>query len=70
VRNLVRAGVSQNVAMTITGHLTASIFSRYNITDQRDISNAMAELEQARFEHKVEHNALPKDAGGSIAYGS
>ena len=56
-RNLVRAGVSQHVAMKITGHKTASIFQRYNIVDQRDISTAMIKLEQARFEHKVGHNA-------------
>src|SRR5439155_5579337 len=33
--NLVRAAVSQKVAMEITGHLTPSVFERYNITDDR-----------------------------------
>ncbi|MGH2406357.1 MAG: tyrosine-type recombinase/integrase, partial [bacterium] len=40
VRNLVRAGVSQKVAMELTGHLTPSVFERYNITDDRDRRDA------------------------------
>jgi integrase len=42
VRNLVRRGISQKVAMQITGHLTPSVFERYNITDDRDLHEAMA----------------------------
>ena len=40
VRNFIRAGVSESVAMTIVGHQTNSIFKRYNITDKSDISQA------------------------------
>lgn len=41
VRNLMRAGVQQSVAMKITGHLSDSIFRRYNITSTEDRIDAM-----------------------------
>jgi hypothetical protein len=44
VRNLVRAGVSEKVAMELTGHLTRSVFDRYNITDDRDRRDAVRKL--------------------------
>ena len=44
---MVRAGVSQKVAMELTGHLTPSVFDRYNITDDRDRRDAVAKLAAA-----------------------
>jgi integrase len=46
-RNLIRAGVSRDVARKITGHKTDSIFSRYNITDENDLAEAARKLEIA-----------------------
>src|SRR5262245_57476771 len=40
VRNLIRAGVQQAIAMKITGHETDSIFRRYLIVDQELIARA------------------------------
>jgi len=45
VRNLVRSGVSETVAMRISGHKTRSIFQRYNITSEEDLRQAAQRLE-------------------------
>lgn len=41
VRSLVRGGVHPTVAMAISGHKSASMFQRYNITDDRDKLSAL-----------------------------
>ena len=62
VRHMIRAGVPEEVAMQISGHKTASMLWRYNITDARDIQEAGKPTERYLEAQKgLQHAELPTE---------
>lgn len=53
VRNLVRAGVRETVAMQMTGHKTRSVFDRYDIVSQGDLNDAARKLDEMEMVTKT-----------------
>ena len=47
MRNLVRAGVPEGVAMKLAGHKTRAVFEHYNITSAADLRDAVQRLDLA-----------------------
>jgi hypothetical protein len=56
VRTFIRAGITERVAMTLSGHRTRSVFDRYNIVSETDLTEAATKL-----------NAVDRDSSVTVA---
>jgi integrase len=57
LRNLIRSGTHETVAMAISGHRTRSTFDRYNITSTDDVAAA---IERVAGTNQVQNRDQPK----------
>ena len=62
VRNLVRAGVPEHWAMSLTGHETPEVFRRYSITNEADLKQGVAKLAALHGAAAPEQKVVPLKA--------
>jgi integrase len=65
VRAFERAGVSRSAGMALSGHLTASIYTRYSIVDSKTLVEAVEKLASANVRSAAESKSPNRDQTGA-----
>jgi hypothetical protein len=67
IRNLVRAGMQEQVAMRISGHKTHSVFDRYAIVSEQQLIEGMRKLQKLQDVAKPASQPAPAESLVSTA---
>lgn len=72
VRNMVRRGIPEVVAMRISGHKTREVFNRYNIVSESDLADAALKIEagkteRAYFGHDLDTSGINRETENAVS---